>query len=76
MAAKEKTTVPAPLHPVVRATGFVSFFTDMGSEIVYPILPSFLSGIGASKTAIGAIEPRKSSSPALRAAELFLLFGR
>jgi MFS family permease len=57
--------VSAPLHPVVRATGFVSFFTDMGSEIVYPIMPAFLSGIGASKAAIGAIEGMAEGLPAV-----------
>jgi MFS family permease len=37
--------------------GFVSFFTDIGTEMVYPILPLYLSSImGASPTIIGVIE--------------------
>jgi MFS-type transporter involved in bile tolerance (Atg22 family) len=37
--------------------GFVSFFTDIGTEMVYPILPLYLSSImGASPTIIGIIE--------------------
>jgi MFS family permease len=53
------------LSPVVRATGFVSFFTDMGSEIIYPILPMFLAQLGATRAAIGAIEGLAEGVPAL-----------
>ena len=56
---------PKPkLSPVVRATGFVSFFTDMGSEIIYPILPLFLTQLGASRAMIGAIEGMAEGLPA------------
>ena len=58
-------TQAKPLHPVIRATGFVSFFTDMGSEIIYPILPKFLRMLGASRTMIGAIEGMAEGLPAL-----------
>lgn len=61
------STTPAsgkPLHPVIKATGFVSFFTDLGSEIVYPILPIFLTQLGASRTMIGAIEGMAEGLPA------------
>ena len=53
------------LHPVVKATGFVSFFTDMGSEIIYPILPVFLSALGASRAMIGTIEGLAEGLPAI-----------
>lgn len=53
------------LHPVVKATGFVSFFTDMGSEIIYPILPVFLSLLGTSRAMIGAIEGLAEGLPAV-----------
>ena len=64
------TPAPGPaarpkLHPVVRATGFVSFFTDMGSEIIYPILPVFLSLLGASRAMIGSIEGLAEGFPAV-----------
>ena len=37
--------------------GLVSFFTDISSEMVYPILPIYLSSImGATPTIIGIIE--------------------
>ncbi len=37
--------------------GLVSFFTDLGTEMVYPILPIYLSSVlGASPAIIGVIE--------------------
>jgi len=37
--------------------GFVSFFTDISTEMVYPILPLYLTAVlGASPTIIGTIE--------------------
>jgi len=37
--------------------GWVSFFTDVSSEMIYPLLPIFLtSGIGAGMTFLGLIE--------------------
>lgn len=38
------------------ALGFVSLFTDMGSEMVHSLLPVLLTGLGASALAIGLIE--------------------
>lgn len=35
---------------------FVSFFTDIASEIIYPILPLYFASIGLSYAAVGAIE--------------------
>jgi MFS family permease len=56
---------PHKLPPVVKATGFVSFFTDMGSEIIYPILPVFLTQLGASRAMIGSIEGLAEGLPAV-----------
>ena len=37
--------------------GLVSFFTDLSSEMIYPLLPVFLSSIlGAGALALGLIE--------------------
>ncbi|MCL5774038.1 MAG: MFS transporter, partial [Firmicutes bacterium] len=36
--------------------GIVSFLTDIASEMIYPVLPLFLSAIGVSKSFIGFIE--------------------
>lgn len=35
---------------------FVSFFTDIASEIIYPILPLYFTSIGLSYVIVGAIE--------------------
>ena len=38
-------------------TGLVSLFMDISSEIVYPLVPLFLTGVlGATKTIVGVIE--------------------
>jgi MFS family permease len=43
--------------PLVWATGTVSFLTDLASEMIYPLLPLFLTGtLGASATKVGLIE--------------------
>jgi MFS family permease len=51
---------PAPrtrLHRNVVALGLVSFFTDFSSEMIYPLLPVFLSTtLGAGPAALGLIE--------------------
>jgi MFS family permease len=37
--------------------GWVSFFTDLASEMLYPVIPLFLTGtLGVHKEALGAIE--------------------
>lgn len=41
----------------VWVTGWVSFFMDVSSEMVYPLVPLFLSStLGASKSVVGLIE--------------------
>lgn len=53
--------------------GLVSLFTDMSSEMLYPIVPIFLSSVlGASMTVIGLIEGLAESSSNL----LKLISGR
>jgi len=50
----------------VIALAAVSFLTDVSSEMIYPLLPLFLSGVlGASIGAIGAIEGAAESTAAL-----------
>lgn len=56
--------MPADATPAIRpripstiwALGFVSLFTDMGSEMVHSLLPVLLTGLGASALTIGLIE--------------------
>jgi MFS family permease len=40
----------------VIALGFISFFTDVSSEMVLVLLPLFLTALGAGKSAIGLVE--------------------
>ena len=47
------STLPRP----VWILSLVSFFADVSSEMVYPLLPLFLiSVLGSSKTQLGAME--------------------
>jgi MFS family permease len=49
--------VPGPLTPDVKKLGWVSFWADVSSESVYPLIPVFLSRtLGAPAMAIGGIE--------------------
>jgi len=36
--------------------GFVSFFADLSTEMIYPLMPEFLVTLGASKFLVGLIE--------------------
>jgi sugar phosphate permease len=45
------------LPPTVRRLGLVSLLTDASSEMIYPLLPSFLTGaLGAGPTFVGLVE--------------------
>jgi MFS family permease len=49
--------VPAPLHRTVRALGLVSLLTDASSEMIYPLLPAFLTGtLRAGPAFLGVVE--------------------
>src|SRR3954468_10916321 len=64
-----ETAEPGPsrrLDRNVYALAAVSFFTDVSSEMIYPLLPVFLSTVlGASAGFIGAIEGAAESTAAL-----------
>src|SRR6266513_4367156 len=50
----------------VYALTVVSFFTDVSSEMIYPLLPAFLTvTLGASASFVGAIEGAAESTAAL-----------
>ncbi len=54
------------LPATVVALGFVSLFTDISSEMIYPLLPLFLSSVlGAGAVALGVIEGVAESTAAL-----------
>jgi MFS family permease len=47
----------APLHRTVRSLGLVSLLTDASSEMIYPLLPAFLTGtLGAGPAFLGVVE--------------------
>jgi MFS family permease len=49
--------VPPPLPRDVKALGLVSLFTDASSEMIYPLLPAFLTGpLRAGPALLGVIE--------------------
>lgn len=49
-----KAALSVPL--VVRRLGWVSFFTDVASEMVYPLLPALLRSFGAAAVWLGVME--------------------
>ena len=50
-------TVRAPLHRNVKTLGVVSLLTDASSEMIYPLLPAFLTGpLRAGPALLGVIE--------------------
>ena len=54
------------LGRTVIALGAVSFFTDVSSEMIYPLLPVFLTGtLGASAGMLGAIEGAAETTASL-----------
>jgi len=54
------------LPSTVIALGLVSFFTDLSSEMIYPLLPLFLTGVlGAGKRNLGFIEGLAEATAAL-----------
>jgi len=44
------------LPRTVYALGLVSFFTDLGSEMVVPLLPVFLAGLGGTMLQLGLLQ--------------------
>jgi MFS family permease len=44
------------LPSVVRQLGWVSFFTDVAGDMIYPLLPAFLVSLGAGAGALGWVE--------------------
>jgi MFS family permease len=46
----------AALPRVVVGLGLVSLFTDVSSEVIFPLLPAFLATLGASNAFIGLVE--------------------
>ncbi|MCA8973101.1 MAG: MFS transporter [Planctomycetes bacterium] len=52
------TSPPSPrsrLPAIVYALGLVSFFTDLASEMIVPLLPAFLDDLGGSAVQLGVL---------------------
>ncbi len=57
---------PTRLPPIVRALALVSLLTDAASEMIYPLLPVFLTTVlGASPAMLGVLEGAAESTAAL-----------
>lgn len=53
----EITPTPRGRLPLaVVALGVTSFFSDVGSEMIFPLLPVFVASLGASATFLGLVE--------------------
>ncbi|MCU0446489.1 MAG: MFS transporter [Microscillaceae bacterium] len=51
-----KNQTPAPQRKNIWLLGWISLFTDISSQMIYPLLPNFLLDLGANKKTIGLIE--------------------
>ncbi len=52
----EPSTARRRLPAAVIALGVTSFFADVGSEMIFPLLPVFVASIGASTLFLGLVE--------------------
>lgn len=66
MSAPSPSRPRRPLPGAVVALGVVSFLTDASSEMIYPLLPLFLTTtLGASATMLGVIEGMAETTASL-----------
>jgi MFS family permease len=49
-------SAPYRVPPIVKSLGWVSFFTDVASEMIYPLLPALLLSFGGTAIWLGAME--------------------
>jgi MFS family permease len=66
----QKPDRPQPIHRNVVLAGFTSFFTDVSSEMIYPLLQAFVSAVFAARQtlvgpALGVIEGVAESTASL-----------
>ncbi|CAN5842479.1 MFS transporter [soil metagenome] len=53
-SARSPTRAPVPA--IVKSLGWVSFFTDVASEMIYPLLPALLLSLGGTAVWLGVME--------------------
>jgi len=64
--SERATNARAPLPRTVKALAAVSLFTDASSEMIYPLLPAFLTAtLGASAAWVGIIEGAADATASL-----------
>lgn len=56
---------PPPKNRNVLWLGLVSLFTDLSSQMIYPLIPAFLESMGVSKAVIGWVEGVAEATAAL-----------
>jgi MFS family permease len=54
-----------PLPATVIALGVTSFFTDVGSEMIFPLLPVFVASLGVSTAFLGFVEGMADATSSL-----------
>ncbi len=72
MARLKEENIKKRLGHNVISLGFVSLFTDLSSQMIYPLIPEFLVSIGTTKLVIGIIEGIAEATASL----LRTVFGR
>ena len=56
---------PTRLPRTVIALGFTSFLTDIGSDMIFPLLPGFIAALGGHTAFLGLIEGVADATSAL-----------
>lgn len=54
-----------PLPSTIVALGFTSLFTDIGTEMIFPLLPAFLATLGAGPAFLGILEGAADATASL-----------
>lgn len=54
-----------PLPGTIVALGFTSLFTDIGTEMIFPLLPAFLATLGAGPAFLGILEGAADATASL-----------
>ena len=79
MTATLGATRPGPqrLPAAVIALGFTSLFTDIGTEMIFPLLPAFVASLGAAPAFLGLVEGlADATSSLLKLASGYVAEGR
>jgi MFS family permease len=68
---------PPRLPAAVIALGFTSLFTDIGTEMIFPLLPAFVASLGAAPAFLGLVEGlADATSSLLKLASGYVAEGR